>query len=70
MQITGIEVELGVTINAGDFQSVKSTVKMRADLYRNEDSGQATAALQTISCFLKVMLLRPGPETTDDSLPL
>jgi hypothetical protein len=47
VQITRIECELGVTVNAGDFQSVKSTVKACADLDRNEDPSEAYAKLAT-----------------------
>lgn len=45
MQITRLEVELGVTVNAGDFQSVKAAVKACADIDRNEDPMEAHAKL-------------------------
>jgi hypothetical protein len=45
MQINRIECELGITVNAGDFQSIKSTVKMTADVDRGEDPMTAYAAL-------------------------
>lgn len=47
MQINRIEVRLGATINAGDFQSVKAEVMAQADVERNEDPMAAYAALST-----------------------
>ena len=45
MQINRIEVRLGVTVNAGDFQSVKSEMMASADIDRNEDPIAAHAEL-------------------------
>lgn len=46
MDITSITVEAGFTMNAGDFQSVKATIGMRAELGRGEDVDAATAELR------------------------
>ncbi len=46
MDITSIQVEAGFTMNAGDFQSVKATIAMRAELGRGEDADAATAELK------------------------
>lgn len=45
MQIHRIEVRLGVTINTGDFQSVKAEMMAAADIDRNEDPMEAHAKL-------------------------
>ena len=65
MQITRIECELGVTVNAGDFQSVKSTVKACADIDRNED---ATAAYANLAEFVRASLVAGAKASHPDAV--
>lgn len=46
MDITSIAVEAGFTMQAGDYQSVKATIAMKAELARGEDADAATAELK------------------------
>jgi len=46
MDVTSIQVEAGFTMNAGDYQSVKATIAMRAELGRGEDVDAATSELR------------------------
>lgn len=46
MDITSIAVEAGFTMQAGDYQSVKATIAMKAELARGEDADVATAELK------------------------
>lgn len=46
MDVTSITVEAGFTMNAGDYQSVKATIGMKAELGRGEDVDTATAELR------------------------
>lgn len=48
MDVTSIYVEAGFTMNAGDYQSVKATVGMKADLARGETVEEATTALKRL----------------------
>lgn len=65
MQITRIECELGVTVNAGDFQSVKATVKACADVDRNED---ADAAYLTLANFVRSSLIQGANAAHPDAV--
>lgn len=65
MQITRIECELGVTVNAGDFQSVKSTVRAAADVDRGEDAEQAYGALAT---FVRQSLIKGARDAHPDAV--
>lgn len=46
LDVTSIAVEAGFTLNAGDFQSVKATIAMKADVQRGVDVNEATEELR------------------------
>jgi len=46
LDVTSIAVEAGFTLNAGDFQSVKATIAMKADVQRGMDVNEATEELR------------------------
>lgn len=46
LDVTSIAVEAGFTLNAGDYQSVKATIAMKADVLRGVDVNEATEELR------------------------
>lgn len=46
LDVTSIAVEAGFTLNAGDYQSVKATIAMKADVQRGVDVNEATEELR------------------------
>lgn len=67
MQITRIECRLGATVNAGDFQSIKSEVMAQADIDRNEDP---IAAYTELAEFVRAALVNGANVAHPDKVRL
>lgn len=65
MQINRIEVELGATVNTGDFQSIKSGIRLTADIDRGEDPMEAHAKL---IAFAKEALVNAARDSHPDAV--
>lgn len=65
MQINRIEVELGATVNTGDFQSIKSAIRLTADIDRGEDPMEAHGKL---IAFAKEALVNAARDSHPDAV--
>lgn len=65
MQINRIEVELGATVNTGDFQSIKSGIRLTADIDRGEDPMEAHGKL---IAFAKEALVNAARDSHPDAV--